>query len=260
MTTANGTPASKNGSERRRFPRRNIALDVAFAPVGVERRPPESQLQHTVTVDLSIGGMCLYTDVLYPVGTQLFCLVTVPNQEKPIELTVTVAWFQRVSQEVRGYKLGLEFAVVSAVDRAVLERVVLEPPAQAATRSKTVLLVDDDFEFIEAMKVRFQSAGYQVLTASEGLEALEKGRTERPHLIILDLMLPKLNGYDVCRLLKFDQKFQHIPIIVLSARARQEDRDLGYSVGADAYVTKPFDGKALLSTVETVLAKPPHSN
>lgn len=243
------------GTDKRRFPRRNIALDVAFAPVPTAGgRPPDAQLAKTVTLNISVGGVCLYTDSLFPVGRQLACVISVPTRATPIEVTCTVAWFQKISQDSHSYKLGLEFADLKPADRAVIEHLVAEPPSGHATRAKRLLVVDDDVEFVQALKVRFESAGFDVLTAQEGLEALHKSRSEHPHVIILDLMLPKLNGYEVCRMLKFDQKFQHIPIILCSARSRKDDIDMGYSVGADAYITKPFEGRALVDKVDELLA------
>ena len=139
-------------------------------------------------------------------------------------------------------------------DHATALAALLEhPPAAQALSGKKLLLVDDDHELQLALKLRFQSAGFQVTTADEGLEALRKGREERPNVIILDLMLPNLNGYEVCRLLKFDQKFRHIPIILFTARSRREDMEMGHAAGADAYVTKPFNGADLIAKVEELL-------
>ena len=247
--------ASGGGAERRKFQRRNIALDVAFGRIVSGKRPSEEQLDRTATVNLSIGGLCLYTDVLYPIGTELFCLLNLPDRKEPMVLAGTIAWFQRVAQDAHGYKLGLEFTEITPEDRQAIKHLVEDETAHPVTRAQRVLLVDDDEEWVQALKVRFESVGFRVMIASEGMEALTKSRDERPDLIILDLMLPKLNGYEVCRLLKFDQKFSHIPIILCSARSRQQDMDLGYSVGADAYLTKPFPGNALLLKVDELLAK-----
>jgi len=236
------------------MPRYRMALDVAFGlhPSNAEH-PAESQLARTVTIDLSLGGLCLYSNVLYPVGTALFCSLTVPGSTRPIEVTGTLVWFHKVNHGSAGYKLGIEFAEVSPEDQEALKALFDHPPAAQASNAKRVLLVDDDEELRLALKLRFESSGFQVLTAADGLEALRKGREERPHLIILDLMLPQLNGYEVCRLLKYDQKFHHIPIILFSARCRQEDVEIGRNVGADAYVTKPFNGKDLIAKVEELL-------
>lgn len=96
--------------------------------------------------------------------------------------------------------------------------------------------------------------GYEVITASDGEEALNRVLSERPDLVILDVMMPKLNGKDVCRRLKSDPKTSKVPIIFLSAKAQELDVEAGLELGADAYVTKPFDPSDLLDTVATLLA------
>ncbi len=247
------TSPRHNGAERRRFPRFNTALDVAYGPVGRGGRPADSQLERTITVNLSLGGLCLYSDVLYPIGSELFCVLSLPGRERPIEMAGTVAWFQQVDREVHGYKMGLDFTEMSSKDRAALQALLAHPPATERSRSKRLLLVDDDEELCQALKLRFEAGGFEVITAGDGLEGLRKGREEHPDLVILDLMLPNLNGSEVCRLLKYDQKFRHIPIILCTARSRKEDRLMGETVGADAYVTKPFDGKVLMAKADELV-------
>lgn len=247
----------KNGSERRRLPRYNVAFDVAFGPLGSAGGPPaDAQCERTVTINISIGGVCLYSDVLYPIGSQLFCSLSLPGRAQPITAVGALAWFQKVNHETHGYRLGIEFAEISAHDRAALQAILDHPPAAEPSRSKRVLLVDDDEELRLALKVRFESSGFQMTLAGDGLDALRQIRETQPHLIILDLMLPGLNGFEVCRLLKFDQKFRHIPIILLTARSRREDAETGRAVGADAFVTKPFNGTALITKVEELLGAP----
>ena len=256
MVTPPITPAPQpKGSERRRFPRYNVALDIAFGPVSSSfDSVDEKLLKRTVTIDLSIGGLCLYSDFLYPINSQLSCLISLPGRDEPITVVGLVAWFQRTDQRAHSFKLGLEFVQLSEDSRSAIQALLEHPPEAGASRAKKLLLVDDDPELQLALKHRFESVGFQVITASEGLEALRKGREEFPHLIILDVMLPNLNGYEVCRLLKFDQKFRHIPILLFTARSRREDLQLGYAMGADACLTKPCDGKALITKVEELLA------
>jgi len=259
MATMPLPTSPKNGSERRRFPRSTMALDVAVAPLahGQAHPAPDAPREQTVSVNLSLGGLCVYSANRSPVGSLLACSITLPGRATPVDVIGTVAWFQKVDRESHSYKLGLEFAQVSPRDAAAIQSLCEHPPAADVSSSKRLLLVDDDEELRQALQLRFESSGFQVITAADGLEALRKGRTEHPHLIILDLMLPNLNGYEVCRLLKFDQKFHHIPIILCTARSRQEDLVMGESVGADAYVTKPFDGKALIAKAEALIAGKP---
>jgi DNA-binding response OmpR family regulator len=120
---------------------------------------------------------------------------------------------------------------------------------------KTILLVDDEPDLLESLAIRFKASGYNVLTAVDGLDALQKARTLSPNLIILDLMLPKMDGYKVARLLKFDSRYSHIPILILSARGQDLDKEMGKNAGADDYMVKPFDSVDLISRVERLLAK-----
>lgn len=248
-------PIPARPSERRRAPRYYMALDAACGPLGSDgRNPSDHPLERTVTVNLSEGGLCLYSAQRYPIGAQLYCAIALPGRTAPLEISGTVAWFQKADEGDHGYKLGVEFAHLPDEARELLRALMQgPPPVAAASRAKKLLLVDDDPDLRHALKLRFESAGFDVVTAADGLEALRKGREEHPHVILLDLMLPTLTGFDVCRLLKFDPKFQHIPVILFTARAREDDIRTGYAVGADAYVTKPFDGQGLIAKVEELL-------
>lgn len=118
-----------------------------------------------------------------------------------------------------------------------------------------ILLVDDELDLVETIKMRLEVSGYEVIVANDGMEALNLARSQSPDLIILDLMLPKIDGYKVCAMLKFDAKFKDIPIILFTARAGEQDRSMGEEVRADAYVLKPFDSKVLLDKIEELLKK-----
>ena len=118
---------------------------------------------------------------------------------------------------------------------------------------KTVLLVDDEKDLVDILTLRFQADGYEVIQALDGKEGLEKAKSEKPDMIILDVMMPKLNGYQVCKELKQDAKYKHIPIIMLTAKAQESDKFWGMETGADDYVTKPFDFGNLLETVKKYL-------
>lgn len=120
---------------------------------------------------------------------------------------------------------------------------------------KKVLIVDDESDIIETLKFMIESEGISCITAYDGEEALNKTKKENPDLIILDVMLPKINGYKVCRLLKFDAKYKNIPILMVTARSQQEDKHIGQETGADDYITKPFNIEELLITVKNYLNK-----
>jgi len=120
---------------------------------------------------------------------------------------------------------------------------------------KRILIVDDEPDLLEMVQINLEMEGYECMVAYDGFRALDRARKEKPDLIILDIMLPGLNGYKVCRLLKFDEKYKHIPIIMLTAEAQQADRLLGEATGADYYMTKPFDADKLLAKVKELLGE-----
>lgn len=118
---------------------------------------------------------------------------------------------------------------------------------------RKILVVDDEKQLVDLIKVRLETNDFEVLTAYDGQEGLARAKKENPDLIILDLMLPKMDGYKVCRMLKFDEKYRKIPIILFTAKAQEEDVKLGEEVGADAYVTKPFEPQVLLDKIKELL-------
>ena len=121
------------------------------------------------------------------------------------------------------------------------------------TEAKTILVVDDEPDILMGIKDLLEFEGYKVLTAEDGQTALSIARKDNPDLIILDLMLPKLDGYKVCRLLKFDKKRKSIPIIMLTARTQQEDKDMGMEMRANEYLFKPYQNEELLKTLKRFL-------
>ena len=118
---------------------------------------------------------------------------------------------------------------------------------------KKILIVEDEKDMVYAVKLQLEAAGYEVIVANDGQEGLKKARAEKPNLVILDLMLPRMDGYQVCRMLKFDKTMNAIPIIMLTALGRREDKTWGKRVKADAYITKPFDAKDLLDEIKILL-------
>ena len=116
-----------------------------------------------------------------------------------------------------------------------------------------VLVVDDEPDLIRILEFGLRAAGYQVEIAVDGQEGLKKAREIRPDIILLDLMLPKLDGYKVCRLLKFDERYRQIPIIILSARTQEGDQALAKEMGANRFVTKPYEFGEILAHIEALL-------
>ena len=122
------------------------------------------------------------------------------------------------------------------------------------TESKPrILVVDDELDLVSVLRMGLEIQGFDVLEAMDGEEGLRRARADRPDLMVLDLMLPKLDGYKVCRALKFDERFRNLPIIILSARSGEQDRRLALDMGADLFMTKPYDMSVLVAKIRQKL-------
>ena len=121
------------------------------------------------------------------------------------------------------------------------------------TAKKRILIIDDEEDLRKMLRFRMEAMGYEVDEAVDGSEGLDKARGTNPDLIIMDLMLPKIDGFKLCRMLKFDEKYKHMPIIMFTARAQKEDIQLGREMGADAHITKPFEPVVLLAKIKELL-------
>ena len=119
--------------------------------------------------------------------------------------------------------------------------------------TKKILLVEDEKDMVYAITLQLENNGYEVIAAYDGHAGFKKAKSEKPDLIILDLMLPKMDGYKVCGLLKTDMRYNEIPIIMFTARAQKSDKEMGKEVGADAYITKPFGPQVLLKKIKELL-------
>jgi two-component system alkaline phosphatase synthesis response regulator PhoP len=122
------------------------------------------------------------------------------------------------------------------------------------TRTK-ILIVDDELDTLLALKRALELEDFYVIEAQDGIEALEKVKAEIPDLVLLDLMLPRLNGFEVCQQLKQVEATSSIPIIMLTAKSESSDKVEGIEIGADDYVTKPFDIEELKARIKAVLRR-----
>jgi DNA-binding response OmpR family regulator len=125
-----------------------------------------------------------------------------------------------------------------------------------AVSSKRLLIVEDEKDVVDLLSLNLRKAGgFSITTASDGTAGLNKARLERPDFVILDLMLPKMPGLEVCKLLKSDPATRHIPILMLTARAEEIDRIVGLEFGADDYVTKPFSPREIVLRIKAILRR-----
>ena len=118
---------------------------------------------------------------------------------------------------------------------------------------RKILIIEDEHELLDFMKIRLEANDYKVVSACDGKEGYEKACNEKPDLILLDLMLPKIDGYWVCNLLKHDKRYENVPIIIITAKSGDENQKLAKECGADAYMQKPFDIEALLAKIASLL-------
>lgn len=113
-----------------------------------------------------------------------------------------------------------------------------------------ILVVDDEQDIVETMVFMLKQKGYECIWAYDGEEGLRLAKEESPDLIMLDVMMPKINGYKICRLLKFDSRYKNIPIIMVTARGQEQDIAIGEETGADEYITKPFEFSNVFEKIE----------
>lgn len=118
-----------------------------------------------------------------------------------------------------------------------------------------ILIVDDEEHIVELIRFNLLNSGYDVFTANDGIEAVKIAKVEKPNLLLLDLMLPGIDGFDVCKEIKRDSEMRKTSIIMLTAKGEELDKILGLELGADDYITKPFSVRELLARVKAVLRR-----
>jgi two-component system, OmpR family, alkaline phosphatase synthesis response regulator PhoP len=116
-----------------------------------------------------------------------------------------------------------------------------------------ILVVDDEVYIVHILDFSLGMEGYEVVTALNGEEALAKAAEHRPDLVVLDIMMPKMDGYETCRRLKSEELTRNIPVILLSAKGRNVDQKMGFEAGADDYITKPFSPRKLVERINVIL-------
>jgi two-component system alkaline phosphatase synthesis response regulator PhoP len=118
-----------------------------------------------------------------------------------------------------------------------------------------ILVIEDEKDLAEMIKVTLEKAGYSVELAYDGQDGLQRAKNTNPSLIVLDLMIPLVDGYKVCEELKSEDQYKNIPIVVLTARDSKIEEKIGYAMGADVYLAKPYEPKTLLSKIKKLLGE-----
>ena len=121
--------------------------------------------------------------------------------------------------------------------------------------ARKILIIEDESDVADLLALNLRKGGFKVSAAADGASGLQKARDDRPDFIILDLMLPKMSGLEVCRILKGDTATSHIPILMLTAKAEEVDRIVGLEFGADDYVTKPFSPREVGLRIRAILRR-----
>jgi len=124
--------------------------------------------------------------------------------------------------------------------------------------TKKILVIEDDPNMIKLIKYNLEKHGYSVISAEGGTEGLQLARQENPDLLILDVLLPGMDGFKICRLLRYDMKFKKLPIIILTGQTTDRHKEMGREVGGNVYLTKPFEPEILLEKVKELLGECPH--
>ncbi len=138
---------------------------------------------------------------------------------------------------------------------SVSEDLIEETLRKMSDARQKILIVDDEMDALLALKVALEAEGYNIVEAKDGYEAIDTAHSENPDVILLDLMIPGIDGFEVCRQLKSDPVYSHIPVIMLTARGEIDDKVEGIELGADDYVTKPFNLKELKARIKMILRR-----
>ena len=118
---------------------------------------------------------------------------------------------------------------------------------------RKILIVDDERYILHILDFSLGAEGYEVITAGDGEQAVERSRSDKPDLIVMDIMMPKMDGFEACKVIKADPDTRNIPVIMLTAKGREVDKKRGLDAGADEYLTKPFSPAKLIERVQVVL-------
>jgi two-component system phosphate regulon response regulator PhoB len=148
---------------------------------------------------------------------------------------------------------AISLSLIETVEIYVADE--LNPVFMDTDSGRKILIIEDESDVADLLEIGLHKAGFKTLAATDGATGLQKARNNRPDFIILDLMLPKLSGLEVCRILKGDAATSHIPILMLTAKAEEIDRIVGLEFGADDYVTKPFSPREVILRIRAILRR-----
>lgn len=234
------------GRERRNWPRVNINLTGRYRVMS-----GQELFYQTTVVNLSAQGVCFLTKQPLEPFTEVELQLNMNGHEK-ITVTARVMWVSE-SKERNEFMAGVKIVESGKKDEEKFIRFYCRQILIAPKTEHKILVVDDEQEMVELIKIELEQEKYIVVCAYDGLEGYEQFLNEKPDLVIVDLMLPKLNGYELCRKIRREHQNARTPILMISAKKEDEDRIISKVIGAQKYITKPFDPDELLEDVETLL-------
>jgi signal transduction histidine kinase/DNA-binding response OmpR family regulator len=213
----------------------------------------------TITAETASKGMALaeefqpdaiILDVLLPDQDGFMLLEALKS--KPETVNIPVVILSIIKEKLKGMQLGAADYLIKPVGHSLLKG-TLDRILSRSDRPKTILIVDDEEDTLHLLRDRLKEEGFQTIEANNGKEAIEKATQSAPDLILLDIMMPELTGWDVMESLRRKEGTASIPVVVLSAASSEADRQRGYSMGISNYLTKPFEIKDLISEIKKVI-------
>ena len=234
--------------EQRAYRRFVVELPARYRVCGSNAIPFEVTI-----IDMGPEGMCFLSRTKVDPGQKIEFYVDLDSQEK-VFLKTEVMWAKELDKTY--YRAGVKIIDANVHDEERFIKFYCQQLLVASQASKKILLIEDDRGLVEVLRTQLERANYSVICAYDGEEGLRQYLQAYPHLIILDLNLPKLNGSEVCRRIRREKSDDATPIIILTAQDGEVDRIVGRVLGAEKYMTKPFDMAQLLHEIADLLEKP----
>lgn len=229
--------------ERRKLQRVKIGL-----PTQCKIHTPPGISFSTKVVDIAPGGICFLINDAIAVGTPVELAVDLGPDDK-VTVNAKVVWTEGPHGAEPG-RAGVQIVHTSQEDIERFIQFYCRTLFDFLKSKKKVLIIEDEKDMVELLSYELERRDYDVVSASDGQAGYAKYLEEWPDLIILDITLPHLNGFEVCRKIRREKKDVTTPIIMLTARAQEEDKIVGGVMGAERYITKPFDTAHLLSEID----------
>ena len=234
---------------KRNYPRYTIELSGRYTTSG-----PSTPMHGTmVVINIAAGGLCFVSENNFPPDTKIDLEIDLGDNEKVL-LKTRVMWSEKIP-EAPMFRMGVKtLNSTHQIDEEKFIKFYCHKLWNIAQTKRKILIVEDETDMMTLLKVELESGNYDVICAIDGEEGYQQYLSEQPDMIILDIGLPKLNGYELCRKIRREKKDERIPILMLTAKAEDVDRIRGRVIGAQKYMTKPFEVEELLRQVKDMLA------